>query len=756
MQLFVTKLVAMDDIPPEPDPAAADGRADAVDDDTDDEDNTPLPASAFDPVAATDDLNTLRGLTFSEAQVTKLITDELAAQNIQEPGLVTRNFVRDPNAAILKPFYRYGFAPPVVPQLVMNIDQKKAGPDNKLMGTLFTLNSAFSDSAIKQALINVVVKLNAQFSGPFYRVQDNGQDLKSAPPTADGTHVPAGLPLFQKMRHLDLLDMSAIAQSQSPADAELKLAPSPGCDFPNCVAFDIAHRWIWIPVAPPLLLVEVGEASKLFTQTANGWTGELVKVNRTAVYRYDLPTGQMVGAQPKLPGSSRGGGGGEARADKSDEADYLWRCDNMIFAAAMGLDPARRYKFSIQPQGFELVPTRLPGFSYWKKWKTDAATVQNKKNRPTDTLPQPSISNGGGDLFAGAAQISSKNTLLAKYKAYTLLRKKKKGDWSVANLGSPSGVPLKARSKGERLDAGDVMKAAFTALGYESDGSATHLVRDVLNEAGDKHDPFASTAWQIFSEGLRARPTVLVATWLPQLRTDQEWCHLYGHGDGGNEALENFVSGSKHANTEQLAIENAQRTRPDDLVAKITAYQLPTQGVSRSQFTAADKAALKAVGWPETDWPDFLTFATKIIQSLRSGADVFYAGLPQPVRDALTRTGKSRQSFYEEIRAMVSLPLPIGLGIRYKIYLKNAASGAGQTIKVFDHLIEAQRESFDIFQYRALYWAVLFSINYSDGGPGGAAAKAVEKRLTDAAEKKLTKNGWTWADYGCSPPVVAK
>lgn len=40
---------------------------------------------------------------------------------------------------------------------------------------------------------------------------------------------------------------------------------------------------------------------------------------------------------------------------------------------------------------------------------------------------------------------------------------------------------------------------------------------------------------------------------------DQDWCHLWGHGDGGSEVLHNFVAGSKYCNTEQLAIESAQR-----------------------------------------------------------------------------------------------------------------------------------------------------------------------------------------------------
>ncbi len=38
-----------------------------------------------------------------------------------------------------------------------------------------------------------------------------------------------------------------------------------------------------------------------------------------------------------------------------------------------------------------------------------------------------------------------------------------------------------------------------------------------------------------------------------------EWCHLIGHGDGGVEIPENFVSGSHYANTEQLAIETGLR-----------------------------------------------------------------------------------------------------------------------------------------------------------------------------------------------------
>lgn len=53
--------------------------------------------------------------------------------------------------------------------------------------------------------------------------------------------------------------------------------------------------------------------------------------------------------------------------------------------------------------------------------------------------------------------------------------------------------------------------------------------------------------WQVIKSPFQALPT------------DQEWCHMQGHGDGGPDIKENIVAGSKHCNTEQLAIELGQR-----------------------------------------------------------------------------------------------------------------------------------------------------------------------------------------------------
>jgi hypothetical protein len=54
--------------------------------------------------------------------------------------------------------------------------------------------------------------------------------------------------------------------------------------------------------------------------------------------------------------------------------------------------------------------------------------------------------------------------------------------------------------------------------------------------------------------------------------TDQEWCHLRGHGDGGPEVQGNLVAGSNHCNTEQLAIEIGQRRRTTKIGLNVTAY----------------------------------------------------------------------------------------------------------------------------------------------------------------------------------------
>jgi hypothetical protein len=72
------------------------------------------------------------------------------------------------------------------------------------------------------------------------------------------------------------------------------------------------------------------------------------------------------------------------------------------------------------------------------------------------------------------------------------------------------------------------------------------------------------SATQKFSATVQSRP-----------RTDQEWCHLQGHGDGGANHATNLVAGSEHCNTEQLAMEVAQRKRKTEIGLKVEAYLRP-------------------------------------------------------------------------------------------------------------------------------------------------------------------------------------
>lgn len=57
-----------------------------------------------------------------------------------------------------------------------------------------------------------------------------------------------------------------------------------------------------------------------------------------------------------------------------------------------------------------------------------------------------------------------------------------------------------------------------------------------------------------------------------------EWCHLIGHGDGGEEVPENYVAGTHYSNTEQLAMETAVRKfRGAGITLKVHAYVKPVR-----------------------------------------------------------------------------------------------------------------------------------------------------------------------------------
>ena len=123
------------------------------------------------------------------------------------------------------------------------------------------------------------------------------------------------------------------------------------------------------------------------------------------------------------------------------------------------------------------------------------------------------------------------------------------------------------------------------------------------------------------------------------LPTDQEWCHLVGHGDGGHEIKSNFVAGSFHCNTEQLAIESGQRWTTYKNRGK---YKLNVRGFLLSEAVA--------------DTPH----------------------QPQPLMGQREHPA---------------------VFIRYRIFRKETND---QWVKIFDYLFEAQSEFFDENQYNLL------------------------------------------------------
>jgi hypothetical protein len=227
-----------------------------------------------------------------------------------------------------------------------------------------------------------------------------------------------------------------------------------------------------------------------------------------------------------------------------------------------------------------------------------------------------------------------------------------------------------------RKDAGKVMAAiaSYAGMGQPSSLSANTLVAKVIPAAKALAD------WQS-----------LKVTKLSQLPTDQEWCHLQGHGDNGSERVGNFVSGSKHCNTEQLAIESAQRPVTTK-VGNAATFQLKSTAYLVKDNTMKEKV-------PSTGPP-----------SCYLGVDPDYRA------NAYTNNPKNKgvnadKLFVEDYQRFKS-NAPVAAFIRYKILRRETTNtGAVTYRKVFDYIFEGQSEFFDANQYNILYYTVYFLLD---------------------------------------------
>ncbi|MDQ2835054.1 MAG: hypothetical protein M3Y50_15195 [Acidobacteriota bacterium] len=554
----------------------------------------------------------------------------------------------------------------------------------------------------------------------YYKLLNGGQAVQCTY-KSEVTGKDVTVDIFQKLTRLGAFDAMDIAAADVTVAQQMGLMGAPPSDilqwqFPATLT---GRAFVWVPKSAPLFFLDSLEPEYSYAAVQGKWVRSAVPKNCLACYKVtgkkDDPVCQVEVFFPKISGS-QSGGGGAMRADRvADEVDFWWTGLKEV-GDAIGL-PAMA---TAMPQDLVLSPVisalagaatdvavsqSLPhgmksGMQYARRFKT-AVDHPPKKNLPRVTfplvLPQFSIKDDAKN-FGGSN-----------------LQKKRKGDWGFQNGPFRTGESLRARSVANRLDAKTVMGKAFAEVHLAScDGPATEFAKVVIEPNGAALDASAVTAWATMSQGVRPRPASPDPHGLQKqlVRTDQEWCHLLGHGDGGDETLENFVSGSKHCNTEQLAIETAQRTgSPPGLRAKITAYLVPSLGKPKAILRPNDIALLgylkdglfdptnvpaciaTAEGYFKKPTPsDFITLLPANKKNWVPSAHT-YGTMGQSDKD------RTKKLVLEELRNAVWLPLPLASVIRYKLY-----NPGGQ--KIFDHFFWAQKESFDLNEFNILYWTV--------------------------------------------------
>lgn len=321
------------------------------------------------------------------------------------------------------------------------------------------------------------------------------------------------------------------------------------------------------------------------------------------------------------------------RADKVSEVDYRWSITAnsdedkhlaKLLSYIMGLerdkfDDENRITISDgKTDGF--FPTNWPSdvtgrkslFHYYKKFLST-----DRRNQPAQPAP-PRISHSDANSYSykydGKQDFKLNNT---SYRIW-----KKGTDFT--------GEELKKADQ-ERQDAGSVMAAALNQFQFyldlvsKPDTKATNakLPATAFAKYVVVNDDMAKMQWVNDTE-VKDKNTINQGS----VNTDQEWCHLFGHGDGGSEELGNFVSGSKHCNTEQLAIETGQRrisqnekiNKDVELKARITAYLMPNEGAWISKEKTKVKESLFDKKLDNNKWKKLL-FGKKAGEDITDSAD---------------------------------------------------------------------------------------------------------------------------------------
>jgi len=395
---------------------------------------------------------------------------------------------------------------------------------------------------------------------------------------------------------------------------------------------------------------------------------------------------------------------------------------------------------------------------------------------------------------------------------YALFYKKKKGAWLPGSDAAKGALVLK-KNKAIRSTAGTVMAKWFSDVKVTNElknppnttlnvGSATDFAALIMLNDDEAKETWRKAskkllAWpaapdltkkDVESSGaaatsvkraVAAKPAVKAGgkdddekmggddagdaseTERTRIRTEQEWCHLLGHGDGGTEDPANFISGSKHCNTEQLAIELGQRTARlayklnGKLTAKITAYLFPNDGIRKltkaaawtayeltilNEFDNDDKKAINKKTTPDqirqiadsisnklpayrtaneskADAATVAEVEKEVGALLKSYPAISEAAAKQRIIPTLEmfNEAKDKKFMVREIAnrlyELAIVPFPLGAFVRYKIfYSESKDANPADHVKVFDHIFDAQKESFDYNEFKILQDSVRFAI----------------------------------------------
>ncbi|MBD2385022.1 hypothetical protein [Cylindrospermum sp. FACHB-282] len=452
----------------------------------------------------------------------------------------------------------------------------------------------------------------------------------------------------------------------------------------------------------------------------------------------------------------RGGSGYPMRADKVNEVNYQWlialpKGDNNIpltklWSYLFELDPKflvdappaiQKNRTSQTANAF--YPTNWPydkgvGFTnqvtgmeswiqYYKTFNSNSSVTRRNKPGSNPFPPRVTNPNIAGydykfDIKTIETSVKLDNT------SYRVWKK----------INSQGGALTLGTNKNDREDAGTTMAEALrdfhvyakmktsdiTPKITDSKLSATAFAKYVV---GKLNDDAVEKQWRLDNK-LDTNVTVDVSS----LKTDQEWCHLFGHGDGGPEELGNFVSGSKHCNTEQLAIETGQRrvsqnttdftqTERDKLKAKITAYLIPNSGtwVSGKTYTETDlnTTLLESITLPNVesikdDFFEVVPSTDPVEYRLKSKTNLpdsivlkkAFKDLSDKISNSATSNAEKKElfQFRHNLEKHFFMYLPIARWMRYKIYYG--------TTKVFDHIYDAQSESMNLHECQILDYTV--------------------------------------------------